>query len=197
MVFAMKRILLIEGHPDPDPGRFNHALAEAYADGAREAGSDLTRLRLGEMDIPLLRRAEDWSAEPETEDLRAAQHAMGRADHLVLLHPLWLGGMPALTRAFFEQVSAGGAMIALDRETGKWTRKLAGKSARLIVTMGMPAFLYRLWFRAHSVRGFERNALKFAGVNPVRETLIGDVEASPERRAKWLGKVRALGAQGG
>jgi putative NADPH-quinone reductase len=192
----MKRILLIEGHPDPDPARFSHALAEAYAEGAREAGSDLTRLRLGEMDIPLLRRAEDWAGEPETADLRAAQHAMGRADHLVLLHPLWLGGMPALTRAFFEQVSSGGGMIELDRESGKWTRKLAGKSARLIVTMGMPAFLYRLWFRAHSVRGFERNVLGFAGVSPVRETLIGDIEGAPHRREKWLEKVRALGAQG-
>lgn len=37
----MPRLLLIDGHPDPDPARFGHALADAYAAGAAEAGHAL------------------------------------------------------------------------------------------------------------------------------------------------------------
>ena len=189
----MRRILLIEGHPDADPARFNLALADSYAEGAAEAGHDVMRFRVADMDIPILRSAQEWGSPPPTEDLREAQRALARADHLVVLHPLWMGGMPALTRAFFEQVSAGGGVIEMDAESGKWEKKLSGKSARLIVTMGMPALVYRLYFRAHSVRSFERNVLRFSGVDPVRESLIGLVESSDAHRKRWLRRLRALG----
>ncbi len=39
--------------------------------------------------------------------------------------------------------------------------------------MGMPALVYRWYFRAHSVRSLERNILGFVGIAPVNETLIG------------------------
>ena len=40
--------------------------------------------------------------------------------------------------------------------------------------MGMPALVYRWYFRAHSVKSLERNILGFVGIAPVHETLIGD-----------------------
>jgi putative NADPH-quinone reductase len=58
---------------------------------------------------------------------------------------------------------------------------LAGQSARLVVTMGMPALIYRWYFRAHGVRGFERSVLRFAGTAPVREALLGMADAASER----------------
>lgn len=71
---------------------------------------------------------------------------------------------------------------------------LAGKSARVVVTMGMPAFWYRWFFLAHGVRGFGRNVLAFCGVKPVRESLIGMVEVEDGRaRACWLRRMEALG----
>lgn len=50
---------------------------------------------------------------------------------------------------------------------------LSGRSARVVVTMGMPAVIYRWYFRAHSVKSLERNLLGIVGVAPVHETLIG------------------------
>jgi putative NADPH-quinone reductase len=47
------------------------------------------------------------------------------------------------------------------------------------------------------VKSLERNILRFAGIRPVRETLIGSVESiGDEGRRQWLAKVRALGWQG-
>ncbi|HEX2451526.1 MAG TPA: NAD(P)H-dependent oxidoreductase, partial [Gemmatimonadales bacterium] len=107
--------------------------------------------------------------------------------------PLWLGGLPALLRAFLEQLFRPG--FAFSGSLAKGGKKeLVGKSAHVIVTMGMPAPVYRWYFRAHSLKSLERNVLKFCGIAPVRATIIGMVEAGgPERHRRWLEKVRALG----
>jgi len=60
---------------------------------------------------------------------------------------------------------------------------LAGRSARIIVTMGMPVLLYRWYFGAYGVRGFERSILSFAGIKPVRESFYGLAFADAKKRA--------------
>jgi putative NADPH-quinone reductase len=93
--------------------------------------------------------------------------------------------MPALLKAFIEQVMRPG--VALEyREHGFPKGLLAGRSGRIIVTMGMPALIYRWYFRAHGVRGLERSVLKFAGMKPVRETLLGMVDAASDAKAAGL-----------
>ena len=48
----------------------------------------------------------------------------------------------------------------------------SGKSARIIVTMGMPGSLYRWYFRAHSLHSLQRNILDFIGFRRVRALVI-------------------------
>lgn len=70
----------------------------------------------------------------------------------------------------------------------------AGRFARVVVTMGMPALIYRWYFRAHSVKSLERNVLGFVGLAPVQETLIGMVgNFTAEDATRWLDKLRRLG----
>ena len=101
--------------------------------------------------------------------------------------------MPALLKAFIEQVMRPG--VALEyREHGFPKGLLAGRSARIVVTMGMPALIYRWYFRAHGVRGLERSVLKFAGMKPVRGTLLGMVDAASDaKRRGWLDRMRGYG----
>jgi len=71
---------------------------------------------------------------------------------------------------------------------------LAGRSARLIVTMGMPALIYRWYIRAHGVRGLEKRVPRFSGVAPVRETLLGMVDAASDtKRRAWLDRMKDYG----
>lgn len=110
-----------------------------------------------------------------------------------MIFPLWHGTMPALLKAFIEQVMRPG--VALEyRKHGFPKGLLAGRSARLVVTMGMPALIYRWYFRAHGVRGLERSVLRFAGMKPVRETVLRMVDAaSAAKREKWLDRMRDYG----
>ena len=103
--------------------------------------------------------------------------------------------MPALLKAFLEQIFRPGFAFELtDPARGKMRKLLKGKSARVIVTMGMPAFIYRWYFGAHGLRSLERNILGFCGIASIKESLVGMVEAmSDAKREKWLATLSALG----
>jgi hypothetical protein len=52
---------------------------------------------------------------------------------------------------------------------------LTGKSARFVITTGMPVLVYRRYFRAHRPKHLERNILRFSGIRPIRESPSGMV----------------------
>jgi len=191
-----RRIVIVQGHPDPAKPHLGQALAEAYAEGALAAGHEVRRIIVGDLEFPLLRSQRAWHEEPPPA-IREAQETIGWADHLVILYPLWLGTMPAQLKAFMEQLFRPGFAFSQEQPGTMGKRLLTGKSARVIVTMGMPALFYRWWFRAHSLKSLERNILRFVGIHPVRASLFGMVEGVGDaRRQKWLEKVRLLGHGG-
>ena len=190
-----KRIAIIQGHPDAARVHLCHALAEAYAAGAEAAGHQVQTINVAALDFPLLRSKEAFEAGPLPPSLADGQAAIGRADHLLIVYPLWLGTMPALLKAFMEQVFRPGFAFAL--QPGRpWKRPLKGKSARIVVSMGMPVFFYRWYFGAHGLKSLERSILGFAGIGPIRESLYGRIEqASEAKRRSWLATMRRLGAE--
>jgi putative NADPH-quinone reductase len=190
-----RRITIIDGHPDPDRARFVHALADAYAAAAEEAGHAVRRINVAEIDFPILRSQNQWHNEPAPPVIAEAGAAIAWAEHLVLLYPLWLGDVPAQFKGFLEQVARPNVAFRY-REKGMPEKLWSGRSARVIVTMGMPGIFYRLYYRAHSLKSLERNILKFVGIKPVASTVIGMVEGSAESREGWLAKVRELGRGG-
>ena len=195
----VRRVLIINGHPDISPTRFCAALCDAYAAGARSAGREVRRLDVGALDLPPIRSAEDFVGGPLTPDVQRAQAGIVWADHIVVVHPLWLGSAPALFKTFCEQVFRYGFALPQPAAGGGGrmpTGLLKGRSARIIVTMGMPALLYRLGFGAFGVRSFERGVLWLAGIRPIRRTLIGPVDGPAKVRARWLRAVRKLGERG-
>ena len=131
------------------------------------------------------------------ESIRSAQETIAWADHLVIVFPLWLGTMPALLKGFLEQVLRPGFAITSATGGSSWRKLLSGKSARIVVTMGMPAFIYRWYFRAHGIKNLNRNILGFCGIAPVRETPIGMIEAkNGSNRERSLARMRVLGREG-
>jgi putative NADPH-quinone reductase len=190
-----QRILLIQGHPDAVTPHLCHALADAYAQGAESAGHTVRRVPVALLDFPLLRSQQAWEEGALPPGLVQAQEDITWAQHLVLFFPLWLGDMPALLKGFLEQVARPGFAFKPEGSNPFGKKGLTGRSARVVVTMGMPALIYRWYFRAHSVKNLERNILGFVGISPVNETLIGQVDKLGEEGARtWLEKLRKLGA---
>ncbi len=193
---TQRRIVLIEGHPDAVLPHLCGALADAYKVGAESAGHEIRRVPVAKLDFPLLRTQLDWEHGKVPASLQSAQDDIAWAQHLVFFFPLWLGDMPALLKAFLEQVARPGFAFKAEGSNPFAHKGLTGRSARVVVTMGMPALLYRWYFRAHSVKSLERNILGFVGVAPVNETLIGMVDRLGEDGVrKWQGKLQKLGAR--
>jgi putative NADPH-quinone reductase len=189
------KVLVINGHPDPRPDRLCASLAEAYAEGAADVGSAVRRLAIGDLNFPVLRTATEFSAPAPEGPIRQAQDDISWADHVVIVHPLWLGGEPALLKAFLEQVLRYG--FALEPGHKHLRGLLKGRSLRLIVTMGMPAIAFRLVFGGPGLKPLLPVAFFTAGFWPIRTTLLGGVGDAPaKRRAVWLKRVRKLGQEG-
>ena len=192
-----KHILLIQGHPDATKHHFCHALEEAYLQGATKGGHKIQRLNIADIDFPILRSQNEWEHGELPPNLVEAQTAIKWAKHMVLFFPLWLGDMPALLKGFLEQVARPGFAFSRSDTNPLANKALTGRSARVVVTMGMPASIYRFYFRAHSIKSLERNILGFVGVAPIDETLIGLTgEMKPESARKWLTKLEKLGELG-
>jgi putative NADPH-quinone reductase len=191
-----RNVLVLDGHPDPASDRLIHALAEAYREGAQAGNHTVHVIRVADLTFPVLRSQMDYDKGEPVDSVRRCQDLVNWADHVVILYPLWLGSMPALLKALLEQMMRPGfAFSAL--KLGKWPVKfLSGKSARIVITMGMPAPIYRWYFRAHSLRSLQRNILKFVGFRSIRSTLIGNVaDLSKDKRIEWLDNLRALGRE--
>ncbi len=189
-----RQIAIIQGHPDPRGNHFGHALAAAYADGAEAAGNEVTIIEVAKLSFPLLQTKEDFEQGTPPEAIAQAQNIINDAQHLLLIYPLWLGDLPAVLKGFLEQVFRPSFTGETAAKGKLIKRPLKGKSARIVVTMGMPAFFYRWFFRAHSLKNLTRNVLGFCGIGPIKTSLIGAVENSETKRREWLDKMRELGS---
>lgn len=190
-----KRIVIILGHPDARDDRYCRALSDAYVKGAKDAGHEVRQINIAKIEFPILRSRDEWEDRKPPKAIRQAQTDIFWAEHIVIVYPLWLGDIPALLKAFLEQVLRPGFAIG-DMTTRLPPKLLKGRSARLIVTMGMPAAAYRLYFKAHSLKSLQRNILYFVGIKPVNTSIIGAVESSPAARQAWLEKMEGFGRAG-
>lgn len=149
-------------------------------------------INIGGLDFPVLRAASQFSQEPQEKAIIEAQGAFLSADHIVFIYPLWLGGPPALLKAYMEQLARDNFLLG-KTERGFPPGRLKGRSARVIVTMGMPSWAYRVLFGAHGVKAFNRSILAMAGIRPVRTTLFGGRDIQEVRAGATIEKVRKLG----
>ena len=190
-----KRIAIIQGHPDAAGHHLLNAMADAYAAGAALSGHELRRVEVAALDFPLLRTQADFETGELPPALVQARDDMRWAEHWVFLFPLWHGTMPALLKAFLEHIFRPG--FAMEYREKQFPRRLlAGRSARIVVTMGMPVMLYRWYFGALGVRAFERSMLSFAGIKPIRESFYGLTFADEKKRLRWIEEMRQHGTHG-
>jgi putative NADPH-quinone reductase len=191
----VRRIAIIQGNPDPKGGHYDHALARAYTEAAERAGHTVQVLEVAQLEFPWLRTEEDFNSGGVPPAIRAVQEILGEADHLLIIFPLWHGTMPAVLKAFFEQTFRPG--FAMENRPGRLPRRLLkGKSARVVVTMGMPAFLYRWLFRAYGVKCLNRSILWWSGISPVRTCLIGNIaDRNGGYHQRWLEQLHTWGTR--
>ncbi len=194
----MKKILLIDGHPDET--RLTSALMSANSRGSEEAGYQVSQIVIRELAFePNLKFGYQQRLELEP-DLLAAIDAIKACDHMVWVHPVWWSGLPTLLKGFIDRTFLPSIMF--DYNEAKlggmgWDGYLEGKTARIIATMDTPKILYRLLYSAPSVNQLKKTTLEFCGVKPVKVTQFAPVKGSTqERRESWIKTAHVLGLKG-
>lgn len=188
----MKKILIINGHPDQES--YNFALAEAYKKGALASGAEVKQINIRELNFtPNLQFGYRKRTELEP-DLLQAQKQIKWADHLVWVYPVWWGSVPALMKGFLDRILLPGFAYQKRENSLWWDKLLTGKTARIICTLDQPDWYYRLFNGGTSHIAMKKLTLNFIGVKKVRITSIGPIRLSKKSfRENWLKKVVKLG----
>lgn len=187
-----KRILVFYGHPSKTS--LNYSLAEAYCNGAQNSGHEVKKLVLADMEFEVnLQFGFEKRMELE-QDLKMAQEYILWAEHLVFVHPVWWGGLPALFKGFIDRCFLPGFAFKYRENSVWWDKLLSGKTAHIITTLDQPGWYYRLMYGRPSVNQLKKSTLEFCGIKPVKLTYVGAVRgAEPQKIKEWIDKAGSLG----
>lgn len=188
----MKKITIINGHPNKES--FNFGVAEAYKNGAIEAGAEIREIIIANLNFnPNLQFGYQKRIELEP-DLLKAWESIQWADHLVWIHPIWWGGLPAVMKGFIDRLFLPGLAYKYRENSLWWDKLLTGKTAHIITTIDQPGWYYRLMYGRPSVNQLKKSTLEFCGIKPVKVTYLGIIRTSNEgQRKTWLKSVKSLG----
>lgn len=187
-----KKVLIINGHPNKDS--LNFGIAYAYKKGAEMAGAEIKEIIISELNFnPNLNYGYQKRTELEP-DLIAAWEKIKWADHLVWIHPIWWGGLPAIMKGFIDRLFLPGFAFQYRENSIWWDKLLSGKTAHIITTLDQPSWYYWLIYGRPSINQLKKSTLQFCGINPVNVTYFGIIKNSTvEVRKKWLEKTEQLG----
>lgn len=186
-----QRILILLGHPASDS--FCAALARQYQASAQEAGHEVRLITLGDLSFDPILRQGHRQPQPLEPDLLAAQHAITWANRLVLVFPIWWGGVPALLKGFLDRILLPGFAFRYKSGSPFPEKLLAGRHAHLLVTMDTPPWYYRWVYAMPGLHQMRRTTLAFCGIRPEKTLTFGPLLSStPQRRQAWLAQTRAL-----
>ncbi|GBF49318.1 NADPH dehydrogenase [Leptospira ryugenii] len=186
------KILIINGHPDPES--YNKALALAYEKGALATGAEVRSIHLHQLKFQVV-LSYGYRKRTELEpDLQKAQDSILWANHIVWFYPVWWGSLPALLKGFIDRVFLPGFAFKKRENSLFWDKLLVGKSAHIISTMDQPTWYYWLVYRAPSHRAMKLLTLEFSGIRPVKITSIGPIRLSKDSfRKKHLDRMESFG----
>lgn len=188
----MKKIVIINGHPNKES--FNFGIAEAYKNGALKSGAEVREIIIADLKFdPNLKFGYQKRMELES-DLLEAWGKIQWADHLVWFHPVWWGGLPAITKGFIDRLFLPGMAFKYKENSVWWDKLLKNKTAHIITTLDQPGWYYWLFYGRPSVNQLKKSTLEFCGIKPVKVTYVGIIKTSDEpKRMKWLEKIKLLG----
>ena len=127
-------------------------------------------------------------------DLFEAWEKIKWANHLVWVHPVWWGGLPAITKGFIDRVFLPGFAFQYRENSVWWDKLLKGKTAHIITTLDQPGWYYRFAFGRPSINQLKKSTLEFCGVKPVKVTYIGPIKNTElSLRVNWLNKIEKIG----
>ena len=188
-----KRILVLNGNPKQTS--YSAELAEAYLSTSQQH-NDVRLMSLHDMDFDSNLINGYDQIQPLEADLESFQKALTWAEHVVIISPVWWGGIPAKLKGLFDRTILPGFAFKYHEGKSIPEKLLAGRTADIVLTMDTPPFFYR-WFQGNpAYKQLKNTTLAFCGFKKISATYIGPViNSSEKQRAKWQDVVTKMGAK--
>ncbi len=192
------RVLIILAHPDP--GSFNHALAEAARQALKSLDHDAQLRDLYAEGFDPCLPAREIPRKAALPPLLAEHCAeLVRADGLVIVHPNWWGMPPAILKGWVDRVVRPGvAYEFLEGDGGEGVPRglLKARAAVVFNTSNTPAAREREVFGDPLERIWRDCVFGLCGVPRVERRMFGVmVTSTPEQRRAWLAEAGRLMAE--
>ncbi|MEQ1561162.1 MAG: NAD(P)H-dependent oxidoreductase [Nitrospira sp.] len=185
-----KKILVLLGHPDTES--MCCEFADSYAKGARDAGYEVRRVNLGDMQFdPILHKGYKVIQELEP-DLKSLQEDIKWCDHFVIIYPSWWSTMPALLKGLFDRMWIPGFAFKFMPSGYGWYRLLKGRTARVFVSSDSSPLIARFLF-GDNTNEIQDGILWFAGFRTKMKKVGPMKKISPAKRAWWVDKFYHFG----
>ena len=187
------RISVILGHPDP--GSFNHAIAEAAVEQLLQSGHHVSFHDLyAERFDPILPGPEIPKGASVDPAIKNHCDEIAAADGIVVVHPNWWGQPPAILKGWVDRVIRPGVAYEFlegDGGEGVPVGLLRAKSAIVFNTANTPEEREREAFGDPLEALWKSCIFGLCGVSDVRRrTFSVVVTSTPEERRAWLAEVR-------
>jgi NAD(P)H dehydrogenase (quinone) len=194
------QVLIILAHPKP--GSFAHKIAEAYREGAAFAGRSVEILDLYATPLQL------GFVQPETQEEYEKNHPIrvtlqekiAHAQEIVIIHPLWWGGPPAILKNFIDQTFTPGFAYHPAPERPLLPKRLNVVPKRLLKGRRVRLFITcdgQLWTNMVRLMPYVSTwyfyVFKFTGMRLASFHLFDYMKhRSQTSRNKWLAKINML-----
>ncbi|MBA5763997.1 NAD(P)H-dependent oxidoreductase [Vibrio sp. 404] len=185
-----KKVLVINGNPKS--GSLCCELADRYVEESQRS-NDVKIVSLSELQFDPNLSEGYGITQPLEPDLVDFQQLIQWSEHVVLILPVWWGGMPAKFKGLFDRTFLPGFAFKYHENKSIPEKLLKGKTADIVLTMDTPPFYYR-WFQGNPVhKQLKRTILQFCGFKKISSTYIGPVmNSTPKQRDKWKERMLQL-----
>ncbi len=189
------RALVILAHPDP--GSFNHALAQTACDALRSLGHSVVLHDLyAEGFDPCLPAQEIPRTTSLPPDVEAHCRDLHDAEALVLVHPNWWGQPPAMLKGWVDRIvrpDVAYRFVEGDNGEGIPVGLLNCRGALILNTSNTAAERERTVFGDPLEAIWCRCILEFCGVQKIQRRMFETVVTSTlEQRRAWLQEAARL-----
>ena len=192
------KISIILAHPNP--GSFNHAIANTAAEELRRNGHKAALRDLCQEQFPPLLSAAELQTNAKLDPV-IARHCqeIANADGIIIVHPNWWGMPPAILKGWIDRVlrmEIAYRFVANDKGEGVPVGLLKAKAAIVFNTANTPEDREREIFGDPLENLWKKCVFDLCGVRDVhRRTFSVVITSTPQQRAEWLQEARATVAR--
>ncbi|MBN1910832.1 MAG: NAD(P)H-dependent oxidoreductase [Pirellulales bacterium] len=185
------KMLLIIGHQNPSS--FCHAIAQTAREELEAAGHEVVFHDLYVDGFnPVLTEEELRAEEPACPVVKQHISELLSADGLVIVHPNWWAGPPAMLKGWIDRVIRNGPVYRFG-EGGVVLGQLGDKRALVLTTSNTPRDMELKLYGDPLENFWKTCVLGFCGLERFRRhNFESIVMSTPEQRRQWLDEVRRL-----